>query len=67
MTRARVAKLGLGVAVGVAVGVVEFGERREAVFEAATGRMQRTAGQVVEDEVVEADVEPYGGNPRVCR
>jgi hypothetical protein len=45
---------------GVAVGVVEFDDGGEAVFEAAAGRVERAAVQVVEDEVVEADVECLG-------
>lgn len=44
----------------LAVGVVEFCEGGEAFGEAMVVDVQRAAGLVVEDEVVEADVEGLG-------
>lgn len=44
----------------LAVGFVEFGECGEAICEAVVGGVEGAAGDVVEDEVVEADVERLG-------
>ena len=49
-----------GVGDGVAVGLVEFCDVGEAVFDAGGGGVEWSAGGVVEDEVVEADVEGFG-------
>ena len=45
---------------GLAVGVVELGDGGESVFEAGGGAVEWSAGSVVEDEVVQADVEGFG-------
>ena len=49
-----------GVGDGLAVGVVELGDGGESVFEAGGGAVEWSAGSVVEDEVVQADVEGFG-------
>jgi hypothetical protein len=49
-----------GVGDGVEVLGVEFGDGVESVFEAGGWGVEWSAGCVVEDEVVEADVEGFG-------